>query len=281
VALPDDSDERFREAIRGAVLILSGEPLRKLAASAGLAMATAATVDGQVRNAEAGRHVHILGDGGRSLCGTATSVHTLSQFQRGVDYEDERRADTCPACARLYEGILEEKAAKSRALREEVEAKRQATLKRRGSGAHGPYVRKTDLAEAFVLARPEGASIPEIAAHIRQNERTADNTMRHVRETRGTVERREGRWYPTNEEPRKPLYQPAILRVMRDATEPMGATDVLACVKKIRPDATLKGVTEELHRMREAKPPMVEQRGESEDGLLYALPGGESPAPVH
>ena len=52
-------------------------------------------------------------------------------------------------------------------------------------------------------------------------------------------------------------------------------------MKTLRPEATLKGVAEEMHRMREASPPMIDQRGEDEHGLLYCLPGGDQPSAVH
>jgi hypothetical protein len=120
---------------------------------------------------------------------------------------------------------------------------------------------------------------------IGQTERTADSTLRYVRETRGTIEHRgrAGRWYPTeaDKDAGKPLYQYAILRAFADATEPMNVSDVHARVCRVRPDATLKGVAEEVYRMRELKPPMVESCGENEHGLLFRLPGGETTAAVH
>lgn len=55
---------------------------------------------------------------------------------------------------------------------------------------------KTDLAEQLVLSRPGGVAIAEIAAHIGQNATVASSTMRYLKKTRASVERRNGLWCP-------------------------------------------------------------------------------------
>lgn len=55
---------------------------------------------------------------------------------------------------------------------------------------------KTNLAEALVLERP-GMSTAEIVPLIKQDRAAADCTLRQVAKRRGTIERRDGRWYPT------------------------------------------------------------------------------------
>lgn len=59
----------------------------------------------------------------------------------------------------------------------------------------GPKGWKTDQAEALVRERP-GMTSAEIGALIQQARPAADSTLRQVQERRGSVERREGRWYP-------------------------------------------------------------------------------------
>ncbi len=260
------------------IALLSGDPLRTLVADLGRAMADQMTADQRASNAAAGRLTHIADEDDRRelMCGLERA-HDTSVIANDLFTKIER-PDICPDCAHAREVLREETHARHEAQRAANQAKREATGRRRGA----KNVRKTDAVEAFVAAHPEGVTIAEVAAHVSQKDATADSTLRHVRGTRGTVERREGRWYPCEKEAPKPLYQPAIVRVLGEAREPIGAADVLVRVRKLRPEATLKGVAEEIHRMREMSPPMVEQRGENEHGLLYCLPaGGDSTSAVH
>lgn len=54
---------------------------------------------------------------------------------------------------------------------------------------------KTDRAEALVRERP-GLTSQEIGAVIQQARPAADSTLRQVQLRRGSIERRDGRWYP-------------------------------------------------------------------------------------
>lgn len=60
-----------------------------------------------------------------------------------------------------------------------------------------PKRKKTDIAEALVHERP-GISSAEVGAVIAQNRSAADCTLRSIEKRRGTVQRRDGRWYPVN-----------------------------------------------------------------------------------
>ncbi|MBK7581128.1 MAG: hypothetical protein IPI67_13050 [Myxococcales bacterium] len=54
---------------------------------------------------------------------------------------------------------------------------------------------KTDRAEALVRERP-GLTSQEIGEVIQQARPAADSTLRQVQARRGSIERRDGRWYP-------------------------------------------------------------------------------------
>lgn len=292
MAAPPDDDKRLREAARAMLAILSGDRLRKLVAEMGRAVAEDVTAAGAIAEDGASRASPSSEEEGEEyrrrqglpqreeeVVGGPTHLYdryggprkTLCGRQRKdvpstlINHYPYSTTQFCPECVRERGRLI-------------------ATEQRGPSGARrGPSrnVRKTDAAEAFVQEHLEGVTTAQVASRIDQSERTADSTLRHVSNSRGTIERREGRWYPADKEARRPLYQPAILRVLGEATEPLGARDVLAGVKTLRPEATLKGVAEEMHRMREASPPMIDQRGEDEHGLLYCLPGGDQPSAVH
>jgi hypothetical protein len=266
-----EEDERLREGLRGTLSMLSGERLRKVGKQVGEALTEEMNAANYATAVASGRLTHINNGKGGAYCGDLKASPIETFF--GV-IEGEDRPDLCPAC-RSARAVANEA---RREANETRTAKHIATKQRRRGTSN-----KSIAAEEFVLAHPEGVTNAEVGEHIGQPERTAESTLRYVRKTRGTVERRaDSRWYTVDGETRKARYQQAIVRVLAAAKEPLGPKDVLALVEKVRPDATLKAVGEELHRMHDTKPPLVIQRGEDEHGLLYCLPtGGEPPSAVH
>lgn len=90
----------------------------------------------------------------------------------------------------LLEGL--EGAAKGTGPVEPVQRRRPARVPPNGAP---PRARKTDRAEAVVRERP-GLTSQEIGVIIQQARPAADSTLRQVETRRGTIERRDGRWYP-------------------------------------------------------------------------------------
>lgn len=58
--------------------------------------------------------------------------------------------------------------------------------------------RKTDLAQAAVVKQP-GIRTVQVAEHTGQSRAAADSTLRDVERRRGTIEHRDGRWYPVTD----------------------------------------------------------------------------------
>ncbi len=136
----------------------------------------------------------------------------------------------------------------------------------------GTYV---DRAEAFVLLHPEGVSTRQVADAIGQKISAVDGTLRQLLK-KGTVERRGRQWFPMGApvapKPKKPGIREDILAVYKAEKGPLSAGAIWRGVLKIKPDSNKASVDGEIHRMKHATTPLLEQVGVGENnGGLYAL----------
>lgn len=130
-----------------------------------------------------------------------------------------------------------------------------------------------DKAEAFVLEHPEGATTAAVATAIGQATASADGTLRHVMKARKTVERRDGKWVPSEPGARRPpSHRQVITKVMVDAKRPLGAGEIVSGVQATDPDRKRESLESELNRMKKAG--VIVEDGSNGRGALYALTDG-------
>lgn len=142
-----------------------------------------------------------------------------------------------------------------------------------------------DRAEALILASPNGLTTTEIARAIGQAPTNADGTLRQLLK-RGTVERRDGKWYPVSvssapvvgAKPKAKTLRGLITEVLTTANTPLGATDIFNGLVRLKPDAKRPSVDAELVRMRHDKLLVQKGVGANNGGLFVLANGGAQPA---
>ncbi|HEY3817058.1 MAG TPA: hypothetical protein VGL81_07805 [Polyangiaceae bacterium] len=172
---------------------------------------------------------------------------------------------------------------------EECVAKLEDALRAKGSPVPVPEIaptgKRTHAAEAYVLKHP-GCTTEAVAKHIGQRHDTAGATLRYLRNSRHSVERREDDlWYPAKKvKPRAMTYEQAVLRAVTEAGgRPIAAGEVFERVRKIRPSSTYPCVAAAVSRLclttKQIASTEKNERGEK----LYTLPSGgaEPAATVH
>lgn len=141
------------------------------------------------------------------------------------------------------------------------------------SPANGETMRKIDKAEQLVMANP-GISSREVGARIGQTPSTAGSTLSQLADRRGTVENRNGGWYPVPKTITNvtSTVRDLIVAVMSDGMA-RGTGDICRAVVTLDPTAKKNSVNAQIYRMRtELDPPMLVARGENEHGQqLWAL----------
>jgi len=161
---------------------------------------------------------------------------------------------------------------------DDVEAKPQGRQRRpRRStvrpSANGKALKKTDRAEAFVFAHPEGVTALDVGGHVGQNARTAESTLRQVMK-RKTIVRRRGKWYPAgkrSESGAKITNRAAIIEVLSGG-KALGTADIFRGVQKLLENAVKTSIAAEIQRMKTNG--AVVERGRGARGALYGLPTG-------
>jgi len=135
----------------------------------------------------------------------------------------------------------------------------------------------TDRAEAFVLQHPSGVRTGEVAEAIGQKAPSTDGTLRSICKTRKTVERRDGKWFPSMKAPnlRRKTHRDLISNVLAKGKRPMGAGEIVAGVQEIDADRKRESLEAELHRMREDG--LIAAEGSNGRGSLYVLINGGEP----
>jgi len=136
-----------------------------------------------------------------------------------------------------------------------------------------------DLAEAFVLAHPEGVKTRQVADGIGQDVSSVDGTLRLVVK-RGSIERRGRLWFPKRKsngvaakaKPKKKTIRDLICEVYASEKRNLGALEMYEGLKRIKPDINRASVDGEINRMKNNKPPLLVQVGNGpHGGGLYAL----------
>lgn len=145
------------------------------------------------------------------------------------------------------------------------------------SGEPSAYV---DKAEAYV-AQHEGPTTAEVATGIGQSRQAADGTLRHLARSRGTVERREGRWWPVTAGAKAPIKPPhlatkltnrsAIVTVLGKG-KALGTGAIYDAVVQMIPTAQRSSVASEINRMKGDS--LLVERGNAGRGPAYALANG-------
>lgn len=138
-----------------------------------------------------------------------------------------------------------------------------------------------DLAEAFVLAHPEGVKTRQVADGIGQDTSSVDGTLRIVLNKRKTIERRGRLWFPKKKangatvkaKPQKKTIRDLIGEVYAASEKKhLGALEMYEGLKRIKPDINRASVDGEINRMKTNKPPLLVQVGNGpHGGGLYAL----------
>ena len=152
-----------------------------------------------------------------------------------------------------------------------------ASRSRLPSKANGTSGKKTDRAEAFVFAHPNGVSASEVADEIGQRIRTAESTLRQVKKTRKSIVRRSGKWFPAGERSQsgaKITLREAILKTL-DGGKKLGTRDIFHGVLRSLPAAKKGSVAAEI--MRAKRDGLVVIAGQGPRGLLYASETGTPP----
>lgn len=137
----------------------------------------------------------------------------------------------------------------------------------------------TDRAEVFVLRHPGGVTTAEVGTAIGQKTTSVDGTLRSLCNTRKTIERRDGKWFPAAKPPatRRRTHRDLISEVLIAGKRPMGASDIISEIQKIDAERKRESLEAELHRMREDG--LLAAEGSNGRGALYVLTnGGEAPA---
>jgi hypothetical protein len=134
------------------------------------------------------------------------------------------------------------------------------------SPTNGGVMSKIDRAEQLVMAQP-GISSREVGTIIGQTPSTAGSTLSQLAERRGTVENRNGGWYPV---PKKdadgtPSIRDLIVAVMSDDVA-RGTGDICRAVAHRDPNANKNSVNAQVHRMRTMTPPMLVPRDKNDHG---------------
>ena len=130
---------------------------------------------------------------------------------------------------------------------------------------------KTDLAEDLVRSQP-GITTKQIASMIGQSAKVAGTTLHSIKEKRGSVENRNGGWYPvTKRSSPEGTVRELILKAMQGANRPLRTGEIYDAIKLIDPAVNKNSVSAQVHRMLNVEPPLLEKRGEDRLGPLYVL----------
>lgn len=171
-------------------------------------------------------------------------------------------------------GLVEEDASQDAPHPAEPQQTPQTTAEPDDAAEKGTF---TDKGEAFVLQHPEGVTTRQVATAIGQKVESVDGTLRSVVKYRGTIERRDGKWWPKSPDAQKRVtHREIISQVLAAANRPMGAGDIIAAVQAIDPERKRESLEAELHRMREDG--VIVQKGSNGRGALYVLPNGGTAA---
>lgn len=147
-----------------------------------------------------------------------------------------------------------------------VEPESQVTSKKAKTGSY------VDQAEKLVLASPNGITTADVGKLIGQKTANADGTLRQVADTRGTIERVDGKWWPKKEATPKPTrktHRKALLEVLAAATHPMGQGDIIAEVQRIDPNRPTESLEQDMTRMRADR--LIAESGTNGRGNLYVI----------
>ncbi len=128
---------------------------------------------------------------------------------------------------------------------------------------------KIDRAEQLVMAHP-GITSREVGERIDQTPSTAGSTLSQLAERRGTVENRNGGWYPVMRRRSKgpSTVRESIVEAMSDGV-PRGASAVYKAIAERDPDANKNSVNAQVHRM--VADGLLVKHSEGEHGSLYVL----------
>jgi hypothetical protein len=128
---------------------------------------------------------------------------------------------------------------------------------------------KIDKAEQLVMAHP-GITSREVGERIDQTPSTAASTLSQLAERRGTVENRNGGWYPVPKKRGKgpSTVREAIVEAMSDGV-PRGAGAVYRAISERAPEANKNSINAQVHRM--VTDGLLVKHGDGEHGALYVL----------
>jgi len=120
-----------------------------------------------------------------------------------------------------------------------------------------------------VIAHP-GITSREVGERIDQTPSTAGSTLSQLAERRGTVENRNGGWYPVLKKRNKgpSTVRESIVEAMSDGV-PRGASAVYKAIAERDPDANKNSVNAQVHRM--VTDGLLVKHGDGEHGSLYVL----------
>lgn len=135
----------------------------------------------------------------------------------------------------------------------------------------------TDQGEEFVLASKKGVTTRQFADHSGQSYGSADGTLRYVAENRGTIIRRDDKWFPVPGAKRRPTKNQAVtigaavtMVFEKNGNSPLAAKDIFKGVKATLPDAKKGSVDAQLVGLR--KDGTLVQKGTApHGGGLYHL----------
>jgi hypothetical protein len=128
---------------------------------------------------------------------------------------------------------------------------------------------KIDRAEQLVMAHP-GITSREVGERIDQTPSTAGSTLSQLADRRGTVENRNGGWYPVLKKRSKgpSTVRESIIEAMSDGV-PRGASAVYKAIAERDPDANKNSINAQVHRM--VTDGLLVKHGDGEHGSLYVL----------
>jgi len=131
-------------------------------------------------------------------------------------------------------------------------------------------------AETFVLANKKGVTTRQVSDHIGQNYSSTDSTLRHVLDTRHTIEHRDNLWVPSGKangaaRKRPMTHAEAIAAAFeRVGNKPMAAKDIFKAVTEIIPTAKKPSIDAQLVYMRR-RGALVQKGDAPHGGGLYCL----------
>jgi hypothetical protein len=132
-------------------------------------------------------------------------------------------------------------------------------------------------AETHIASNP-GCTTDEVSQAIGQNRHAAYGTLRHLARSRGTVELRDGKWWPKSAQQQPALTNRAAISTVLGRGRALNTGQIFQAVLEILPDAQKGSVASEVNRMKGAG--LIVERGVIGRGPGYILANGGSHANV-